>query len=39
MNVVIESDRINGVSVLGGLNLKKRKGFLSSRTKQTVRSK
>ena len=35
----VESFRINGVSVLSGLNLEKNvKGFLSPGTKQTVRN-
>ena len=39
MNMAIEIDRIgiNGVSVLSGLNLEKRKGCLSPGTKHTVR--
>ena len=36
--MAIESVRINGLFVLGGFNLEKCKGFLSPRTKKTVRN-
>ena len=35
--MAIESVRINGMFILSGFNLEKCKGFLSPRTKKTVR--